>query len=313
VTLPSSGRRIGVIVGPTGSGKSALAERLVERGNAEIISADALQVYRGLDIGTAKPSAETQARYRYHCIDLHAPDERSTAGTFAVAARAAVTDVLERGRLPLLVGGSGFYIDATLGRLDPLPSSDPAWREALETVAERRGTTAMHAWLGQLDPERAAGIDKQDRQRTLRALEIVLRTGRSVAALGAEVAVVEPFDPVFVGLRWSREELYRRIDERVDRMLMSGWLGEVASLLEQGVAREAHAMQAIGYRDLCAVDAGEMTLGDVRPKIARDTRRYAKRQMTYFRRWPVTWIAMAWGCGAGDGSVVRAAEGLLPH
>lgn len=305
------GPRIGVIVGPTACGKSTLAERLVERCDAEIISADALQVYRGLDIGTAKPSGEARARYRYHCIDLYAPDERSTAGTFALAARAAVADVLQRGRLPLLAGGSGFYIDATLGRLDPLPRSEPAWRVALETVSERRGVAVLHGWLGRLDPERAAAIDKQDRQRVLRALELVLRTGRSVASLGADIASPEQFDPVFVGLRWPREELYRRIDDRVDRMLASGWLGEVEDLLEHGVDRDLHAMQAIGYRDLCAVAASETTLDEARSKIARDTRRYAKRQMTYCRRWQMHWIDLVPGESSGDERVVRAAEALL--
>lgn len=315
MTLPSRGpgRRIGVIVGPTACGKSTLAESLVERCDAEIISADALQVYRGLDIGTAKPNAEAQARYRYHCVDLYAPDERSTAGSFAVAARKAVAAVLERNRLPLLVGGSGFYIDATLGQLDSLPSSDPGWRAALETVAGRRGVTVMHGWLAQLDPERAAAVDRHDRQRTLRALEIVLRTGRRVAALGAAATVVERFEPVFIGLRWPREELYCRIDERVDQMLRSGWLGEVRCLRREGVGRDLHAMQAIGYRDLCAVVAGETTIDAVRAKIARDTRRYAKRQMTYFRRWPVTWIDLMRGDAAGDARVVRAAAALLPR
>jgi len=313
VTRPcgGDGRRVGVIVGPTGCGKSTLAEHLVERCDAEIVSADALQVYRGLDIGTAKPGKDALARYRYHCVDLLAPDERSTAGSFAVSARAAIAAVLGRARLPLLVGGSGFYIDATLGQLDPLPSSLPAWRVALETVAERRGIAVMHGWLGQLDPDRAADIDRQDRQRTLRALEIVLRTGRRVAALNAQDPPPEQFTPVFIGLRWPREELYRRIDKRVDQMLRSGWLDEVERLMAGGVGRELHAMQAIGYRDLSAVVAGETTVDAVRPKIARETRRYAKRQMTYFRRAPVSWIELGPGDSASDDRVVATAAELL--
>lgn len=305
------GRRIVVIAGPTASGKSALAERLVERGDTEIVSADALQVYRGLDVGTAKPSSEAQALYRYHCLDLYAPDERSTAGSYAVAARAAIADVLDRGRLPLLVGGSGFYVDATLGRLDSLPPSVPAWRAALEVVAERRGAAAMHSWLQRLDPARAGGVKTQDLQRTLRALEIVLRTGRHIAALGAGTARRERFTPVFIGLRWPREQLYRRITERVDQMLQSGWLGEVEGLMRRGVGREFHSMQAIGYRDLCAVVAGESTVDDVRPRIAQETRRYAKRQMTYFRRWPVNWIDLNGGETSGDRRVVEAAHSLM--
>ncbi len=305
------GRRIAVIVGPTASGKSALAERLVERCDGEIISADALQVYQGLDVGTAKPTVAARARYRYHCIDLYGPDMRSTAGTFAVAARRAIDDVLNRGHMPLLVGGSGFYVDATLGRLDALPASDEAWREALEAVAARRGVAVMHGWLARLDAERATAIDRQDRQRTLRALEIVLRSGRRIADLNSDGAAAEPFDGVFIGLRWPREELYRRIDARVDQMLRSGWLEEVQGLRQRGVSRSEHAMQAIGYRDLCAVAAGEATLDAVRPGIARDTRRYAKRQITYFRRWPVSWIDLQRGDGPADDRVVGEAEALL--
>ena len=208
------------------------------------------------------------------------------------------------------MGGSGFYIDATLGRLDPLPGCDPVWRMALEAVAARRGVTVMHGWLARLDPERAAAIDEQDRQRILRALEIVLRAGRHVSAIGADVAIGERFEPTFIGLRWPREELYRRIDDRVDQMLLSGWLREVEDLLERGVGRDLHAMQAIGYRDLCAVAAGETTLEVVRSKIARETRRYAKRQMTYFRRWPLTWVDLSPGDTPGDERVVRAAGAL---
>jgi tRNA dimethylallyltransferase len=300
--------RVAVICGPTAAGKSRLAERLAERVGGAIVSADALQVYTGLDIGTAKPSPSDQARYRYHCVDLYGARDRCTAGTFARAARQAIAGIRATGRLPFLVGGSGFYIDATLGRLESLPASDRAWRQALELAAARRPTGSLHRWLRRLDPRRAEAIEPHDQQRVLRALEVVLRTGRRMPQRSPDAAArPQGYVPIFIGIEWPREELYRRIGERVDRMLRDGWLEEVERLLAQGVRRDDHAMQAIGYRDLCAVVAGERSLEEARDTIARDTRRYAKRQMTYFRRWPVTWLRMSGLTDPGDDAPLQAA------
>ncbi len=305
--------RVGVIVGPTASGKSSLAESLVESLDAEIISADALQVYRGLDIGTAKPAPQEQRQYRYHGVDLVDPDDRFTAARFARFARKAIHEINQRGRLALLVGGSGFYVDATLGGLDPLPASDSRWRESLEAVDRRRGTPELHRWLSRLDPERAAAVAPSDRHRILRAVEVILREGRPVADLNTmpNGQQQRTIPATWVGLRWPRAELYSRIDARVGAMIEAGWVAEVESLLESGVKQSAHAMQAIGYRDLVAATQGAVDLEAARERIARDTRRYAKRQMTYFRRRPVTWLDAE---SASDGEVesltVRAIEAL---
>jgi tRNA dimethylallyltransferase len=300
-----------VIAGPTASGKSALAETLVELCNAEIVSADALQVYQGLDLGTAKPSPHEQRKYRYHGVNILPPDGSCTAGMFAQVAQADLATIHARGRLPLLVGGTGFYVDAALGRLEALPPSLPAWRRAIELMAERHGVATAHTWLRRLDPDRAAAIDPHDRQRLVRALEIVMRTGRSVAEVSTPALRATDVDVAFVGLRWPREELYRRIDRRVDQMLGAGWLEEVEGLLKAGLRPTHRAMQAIGYRDLCAVAAGRITIEAARKKIARETRRYAKRQITYFRRWPVHWIDLHPGESPDDAAVVDAARQQL--
>jgi tRNA dimethylallyltransferase len=304
-------RRVGVIAGPTASGKSTLAEKLVGPCNAEIVSADALQVYRGLDVGTAKPSCAARQKFHYHGVDILPADGGCTAGMFAEFAQTAIATIHGRERLPLLVGGTGFYVDAALGRLEALPPSLPAWRRALEVVAERRGLETTHAWLHRLDPDRAAAIEPRDRQRVVRALEIVMRMGRSVAEVSAPALRATDAEVVFVGLRWPREELYRRIERRVDQMLAAGWLNEVQRLLAAGLRPTHRAMQAIGYRDLCAVAAGEITVEAARDQIARDTRRYAKRQITYFQRWPVHWIDLEIGESPDLPAVVEAAQGEL--
>ncbi len=304
--------RVAVVAGPTGSGKSAFAERLVECCDAEIVSADALQVYRGLDIGTAKPSRDDQRRFRYHGVDLLGPGERCTAGSYADFTRPVIAAIAERGRLPLMVGGSGFYVDAALGRLDPLPASDPVWRAKLEDLAARNGAAAMHRWLRRLDPARANEVDANDRQRVLRALEIVMRAGRPIADIAAMPTVDAPTNEVlFLGLHWPRDQLYRRINARVDAMLADGWIDEVRGLLGAGVDPASHSMKAIGYRHLCAVIGGEMTLDEARVAIARDTRRYAKRQITYFRRWPVRWIEMNEDTPSASEEAATAAAALL--
>lgn len=303
---------VGVIVGPTASGKSGLAEALVDRLNAEIVSADALQIYSGLDIGTAKPAPEAQRRYRYHGVDIAAPDDRFTAARFAEFAQRAFAEIRERDRLPLLVGGSGFYVDAALGALDPLPESQPAWRQVLERLWHERGAAWTHRWLTVLDPRRAARIEVSDRQRTLRALEIVLRTGRPVAeAVSERKSDAVAFAAIFVGLAWPRAQLHERIERRVDRMLAAGWLEEVRGLLAAGVPEDAHGMQAIGYRDLAQVVTGKLELAAARERIVRDTRRYAKRQITYFRRRPTDWLELGAGKASSDPDILQFAAAAL--
>lgn len=273
-----------VIVGPTAAGKSGLAEALAQRYDAELVSADALQVYRGLDIGTAKPPAEVRAAVRYHGLDLYDPADRCSAGRFGRWARQTLEEIRSRRHRAILVGGSGFYVRAVLEPLDAMPPSDPRWRRALSALSEDRGVAELHRWLLRLDPGRAGRIDPADRQRLLRALEVVLRTGQRAADRPTAPHVGAPVPHATIGLRWERGALVRRIEERVDRMLAAGWNTEVGDLLAAGIPEQAHGLQAIGYRELLAHRRGEATLEETRAAIVLATRRYAKRQMTWLRR-----------------------------
>ncbi len=302
-----------LIVGPTASGKSAVAEALSTRIDAELVSADAFQVYRGLDIGTAKPDAASRHRYRYHCLDTMPPDSRCTAGKFARRARQAIESIRARGRWPLLVGGSGFYIDAVVNGLDPVPPSEPRWHAALEAVVGRRKPGWPYAALERLDAARVAEIGPHDTRRLVRALEVVMRSGRTHDR--QREATGEPagggLEPLREPCRWfgisrPRDNLETRIRDRIQRMLAAGWLDEVQGLLEAGLPQHAHALQALGYRQLVAVCRGRMRLDDAVEEIGTSTRRYAKRQMTWFRRVPqIEWIEAASGHdGRGDAAVV---------
>ncbi len=277
-----------VLVGPTAAGKSALGERLAELLGGEIVSADAFQVYRGLDVGTAKPSPAVRRRIRYHCVDLLPPTARCTAAEFARLARAAIERIRARGRVPLLVGGSGFYVEVTVDGLTPMPASDARWRDALERVCARRGVAWMHAALARLDPEWAARIGLHDRQRVLRAMEVLLRTGRRLRQLRARrrPAGLEPLGGpvVWLGLNRPRPILHERIERRVGAMLAAGWVAEVERLLAAGVSPRAHAFQAIGYREIVAHLVAGVPLEVTRERIVAATRRFARRQLTWLRR-----------------------------
>ena len=282
-----------VVVGATAAGKSAVAEYLAESLAAELVSADALQVYRGLDIGTAKPTAATRARCAYHCIDTLDPGQRCSAGAYAATAWRAIREVRARGRQPILVGGSGFYVQAVVEGLDEAPPSDAEWRATLRRLGERKGLESLHAALSRLDPDWASKVGSRDAQRILRALEVILRTGRRMSELTESDADSSPRAPdaAWLGISWPRALLYERIERRVDEMLANGWVDEVEGLLAAGVPADAHALQAIGYRQLARVCTGELELGAARDEIVRATRRYAKRQIAWYRRWPqIRWL-----------------------
>ena len=280
-----------VVVGPTASGKSELGVALAERFAGEVVSADSLQLYRHLEIGTAKPRAELLERVPHHCVDVLEPHAACSAGEYARMARTAVDGIRSRGRLAIIVGGSGLYLRALIEGLDVLPPSEPRWRQALTAIESRCGPQRLRDLLQRLDPVWAASIDAADRQRRLRALEVTLREGVPFSRLLRDRAQPLPGRTVWVGLDWPRPELYRRIEERVDQMLAAGWQAEVAALLRRGVAPEAHALQAIGYRELVEQERGATTLSQAREAIVIATRRYAKRQMTWFRnKTPTVWF-----------------------
>ena len=281
------------ILGPTATGKSGLAMRLADRLDGEIVNADALQAYRGLDVGTAKPSIVDRQRVPHHLIDILDPDEVYSAGEFARRARAAIEEIRGRGRLPLVVGGSGLYLRALLEGISPLPPKDPQTRHHLDERLAEEGLPALARQLAELDPDAAERLSATDSQRVLRALEVALSTGKPLSEWQRE----RPFGSrrlaaVRIGLTLPRAILYDRIDDRVGSMVRSGWVDEVRGLLHQGWQPSARAFQAIGYRQLVQHVQRQAPLDECVEDIRRATRRYAKRQETWFRKErDIAWFA----------------------
>lgn len=277
-----------VVAGPTAAGKSALALRLARRFDGEIVSADSMQVYRQLDVGTAKPGAAERAEVVHHLLDVAEPDEQFSAGRFAELAHAAIADILARGRRVFVVGGTGLYLRALLDGLLPGARRDPALRAALE--AELREAQAegdperLHRRLRALDPEEAARIHARDSKRTVRALELQRETGRPPSALRREHGFSERrYERLYLVVDPGREALAERIDRRCEAMVAGGLLQEVRRLRERGYGPELPSMQAIGYRHMQPVVDGLDTLTHVLEQMKRDTRQYARRQRTWFR------------------------------
>jgi tRNA dimethylallyltransferase len=282
--MVTDSRPVLAIVGPTASGKSELGLRVARQAGGEIVNADALQVYRGLDVGTAKPTPEERREVPHHLIDVLDPEERFSAGEFARRGRQAIAEVRGRGRLPIVVGGSGFYLQALFEGLSPLPPSDPELRLELSRRAAEEGPESVHAVLAAVDPATARRLAPADVQRVVRALEVAITTGRPLSRWIAErPAGEDPLPAVRVALTLPRTLLYDRIAARVARMLAQGWVEEVRGLLDRGVEPEAPAFQAIGYRQMVRFVRGEQSLDEAVADTVRATRRFAKRQLTWFR------------------------------
>ena len=270
-----------VLGGPTGSGKSDLAVRLAEEVGGEIVNADSMQVYRGLNIGTAKPPAEDLARIPHHLLDIVSPDQDFTASDFRREASAAIADIDRRGKRAIVVGGTGLYIRALLEGLVDSPTGAPELRRQFDEVP---GEELLRR-LALVDPATAQRLHANDRVRIVRALEVYLQTGRPISAFRAEHAFSGAYyEALKMAIRVERPELYQRIDLRVEKMLEEGLVEEVRSLLAAGYGRELKAMRSIGYKEITACLAGETTLDEAVTLIKRDSRRYAKRQMTWFGR-----------------------------
>jgi tRNA dimethylallyltransferase len=283
------------ILGPTGVGKTRLAVALAEHWPIEVVSVDSRQVYRRMDIGTGKPTPAERRAVRHHLVDVVEPDEPYDAARFTRQAAEAIAATRARGRWPVLVGGTGLYYRALVRGLLPAPAADPALRALLQAEAAATGREALHRRLLALDPNTAARLHPRDTLRVSRALEVVLQTGRPMVRSGpgawADAPVDEEYRVVAVGLTAPRPALYRALDARVDRMLAEGLLDEVGALLEARFDLALPSMQGIGYRHLASAvrDRGRVEAGVAAMK--RDTRRYAKRQLTWFAREPaVTWI-----------------------
>jgi len=277
--------RLVVLSGPTAVGKTGLALELARRLGAEIVNADSLQVYRYLDIGTAKPTAAARAAVPHHLLDVVDPDENYDAARYLAAADAAVEAIVRRGRLPLVVGGTGLYIRALLFGLCPVPAVPAVVRRQVREQLAAAGPEVLHRQLQRLDPETASRLHPRDRSRLTRALEVRLATGRSLREFQEAHRFARPrYRFLHLFLAGDREQLYRRIEERVDAMLAAGFLDEVRSLLDHGYDPGLKPLQSIGYRQLVLHLQGRLSLAEARRLIIRDTRRYAKRQFTWFAR-----------------------------
>lgn len=291
-----------VLVGPTASGKTALAVSLAEQLGGEVVSADAFAVYRGLDIGTAKPSPAERQLVPHHLIDVADPRDRYSAGMFVRDADAAIAGIRARGRTPIVVGGTMFYVRALLRGLFPEPPKDEVLRRSLEAEWQR-DPTAVRARLAALDPETAARLAPGDRQRMLRALEVATAAGRPMSALWREHPLSEARYPARVlGLAPPRVDLHATIAARVESMFARGLLDEVGELLAAGVPREAHALKAIGYRECVRVLEGEWPVERARERTAAATRQLAKRQLTWLRGM----AGIEWLVGTGEAAVAAA-------
>jgi tRNA dimethylallyltransferase len=259
--------------------------------NGEIVNCDSMQLYRRLDIGTAKPSVEERALVPHHLYDLLEPDEVYSAGRYMTEARQVCADIASRLRVPVVVGGTGLYLRALLEGVFEGPGRSEDLRARLHRIADRKGTAWLHGFLRKRDPVAAARIQPADRIRIVRALEIFLATGHPITSLQPRREPLQGFQIVRLGLNLPRSELYARISRRVDRMFESGLVEEVKGLLLQGFRPDIKSFEALGYRHVVAFLDGRMTIEEARELTARDTRRYAKRQLTWFRRDPeMQWI-----------------------
>jgi tRNA dimethylallyltransferase len=279
-----------VLLGPTASGKTALLERLYD-GSFEVVVADSMQVYRGLDIGTAKPTPATLARIPHHLVDLLEPNEQYTSGEFVRRADAAMAAIAARGRLPVVSGGTAYYIRALVHGLPETPLADAGVRAALDLEERRSGLAALYKELCSHDPAAAASIHPNDRYRIVRALEILRSTGRPRSAIAVPSQPRREWDFRLVGLATVRENLRARIEARVAGMFDQGLVDEVRGLFRRGIDERAPAMRGIGYREFLSMRRGCRSMAEVRRTIGANTLRFAKRQMTFFRSLPaVSWV-----------------------
>ena len=286
--------KILVIVGPTASGKTRMAVELAQRHNGEVISADSMQIYRTMDIGTAKPTQEEMGGIPHHMIDVADPEEDFSVARYVEMAAQCVDDVLARGKLPIVAGGTGLYIDSLLsGRTFAPFSPDSALRGELERELAEKGGQAMLEALAQVDPEAAKRLHPNDHKRIIRALEVYRSTGKTITQHNRETQAIPPrYNALTIGLAFQdRQAMWRRIDQRVDEMVAAGLEDEVRRLLTSGISPKCTAMQAIGYKEFTQALSGEMTWQEAADVVKLRSRQYAKRQLTWFGRNPNTrWV-----------------------
>jgi tRNA dimethylallyltransferase len=282
--MPMPDKPIIAILGPTASGKSRLAFELAKTLKGEIINCDALQVYRHMDIGTAKPGTEERTQVPHHLIDLREPGEDFSAGDYQRLGRAALDDLRDRGIVPIVAGGTGFYFRALIDGLFEGPGRSEELRTRMRRIVAKRGASALHRALERVDPVCAGRIMPSDASRTIRAYEVFLLTGKTMAWWQEQPRdQIRGYRCLRLGILWPREVLYRRIEDRVDEMFTKGLVNEVRKLLSR-FDRQSQAFKAIGYREVSSYLDGSCTLDQAIEDMKRESRRYAKRQMTWFRR-----------------------------
>ena len=297
------------LAGPTASGKTALAVELAKDLNGEVVSCDSMQVYRRMDIGTAKPSPEEMQGIPHHMIDVAEPDEDFSVSRYCAMAAPIVDDIVARGKTAIIAGGTGLYMDSLIRGNDFAPFPSTGVRERLEAEADEVGLPAMLARLREIDPDTAGRVS--DRKRILRALEVYLETGETITEHNRKTRLLPPkYTPLWLGLDFAdRGELYRRIDKRVDIMLEMGLMEEIRSLLDSGIPEKCTAMQAIGYKEFVNALEGREPLSQAAEEVKKASRHYAKRQLTWFRRNPaVRWLVRS---GDDDREILASARQII--
>lgn len=298
------------VVGPTASGKTGLSIELAKQYDAEILSCDSMQIYRHMDIGTAKPTRDEMQGVVHHMIDVVEPTESFSVSRYVEMADPILQDILQRGKRCVIVGGTGLYVDSLIAGRTFAPFPETGKRQELEALGEEKGMEHMRAYLRTFDPESADRL--QDLRRIIRACEVYLETGKTITQHNRETAAKPPkYRPIWLGLDFfDRAELYSRIDRRVDIMFRNGLEEEIRSLLARGLSPTATGLQAIGYKEPLAAIAGEMTMIDAAEKIKLESRRYAKRQLTWLRRnKAIHWLIR--DGGQADGEIIQQARRIV--
>lgn len=294
--MKDNSKRVVCIVGPTASGKTALSVALAAHFGGEVVSCDSMQIYRGMDIGTAKPTSDEMQNVPHHMISVVDPSETYSAARYVKEAGTITDDILSRGKLPVIVGGTGLYVDSLVNGTDFAEyDGDEECRRKLFDLYEKHGAAYMHSMLRAVDPERAEQIHENNVKRVIRALEVYNMSGKTISAHDEESKKRPPrYNAVYIGLMYeNRELLYDRINRRVDLMMEAGLEAEVKTLLSSGLSSDTTAMQAIGYKELVSYLEGKCTPDEAVESIKQASRRYAKRQMTWFRRnKSINWIAV---------------------
>ena len=295
--------RIVCVAGPTASGKTALAIALAARLNGEVVSCDSMQIYKGMDIGTAKPTRDEMQGIVHHMLDIAEPWEDFSVGRYCQLAAPIVDDIVARGKTAIISGGTGLYMDALIRGNNFAPCPSTGVREQLEAQAKEKGMPAMLALLSSIDPDSALKLHLADKKRILRALEVYYETGETITAHNLKTQQLPPkYKPIWFALEDAdRADLYKRIDSRVEKMLDDGLLDEIKGLLARGIPEKCTALQAIGYKEFLAFLRGDCSINEAVLQVQQATRHYAKRQLTWFRRnSAIRWLTRYPGEGTNE-------------